>query len=214
MTVESSPRWDIPAVLWAAYEANYDHIAQTHLAHFRNTGQNPWIPEDRWRQWEQVTADLIEHFQPDGPILDCGVGQGRLLSLLPPREKHGIDIAAAYVPEAQANGIAAVQGRLEDLPYHDGQFSAVVATDILEHVLDLNRCASEALRVLKPGGHLFVRTPDSEDLSPYVAGPFQFIHLRSFTEQSHRLLWTTVFGCEVVAVVRVDVEIAVVIRKP
>lgn len=214
MNAQAGPRWKVPDRLWSDYQRNYDRIAKVHLWHFNQFDENPWIPENKWVQWEDQTAALIARFAPDGPILDCGVGQGRLLSRFPDRERHGIDIASAYLGATCEKGIDAIHGRFEDLPYDDDRFAAVVATDILEHVLDLNRCVSEALRVLRPGGHLFVRTPDAEDLTQYVAGPFKFIHLRSFTEPTFRILFETVFGCKVVAVAKIDIEINVVVKKP
>ena len=54
------------------------------------------------------------------------------------------------------------------MPYEDGFFDAIVACDVLEHVIDLNECCRQILRVLKPGGVLIVRVPFKEDLSPYL----------------------------------------------
>jgi hypothetical protein len=52
--------------------------------------------------------------------------------------------------------------------------------------------------VLKPGGVLIVRVPVHEDLSRYVdpAFPYEYVHLRHFTEPSLRLLFERVLHCE------------------
>jgi SAM-dependent methyltransferase len=47
----------------------------------------------------------------------------------------------------------------QDLPFSDGIFDAVLSLHVLEHVSDPFRCASELIRVLKPGGKLFAVTP-------------------------------------------------------
>ena len=68
------------------------------------------------------------------------------------------------------------------------------------------------------GGHLVIRSPDSEDLSGYLEPdyPYRFAHLRRFDEPSFRLLLDRIIGMEVVEVVRVfgtAWEINVVARK-
>lgn len=53
----------------------------------------------------------------------------------------------------------AVKGDALDLPYADGTFDCVVASEILEHVPADDRAISELVRVLKPGGALAITVP-------------------------------------------------------
>ncbi|WP_102145727.1 class I SAM-dependent methyltransferase [Mycobacterium hubeiense] len=53
----------------------------------------------------------------------------------------------------------AVKGDALDLPYDDGTFDCVIASEILEHVPEDDRAISELVRVLKPGGSLAVTVP-------------------------------------------------------
>ena len=46
------------------------------------------------------------------------------------------------------------------LPYPDARFDAVVSMDVVEHVPDPLPWVRGALRVLKPGGLLFLTTPN------------------------------------------------------
>jgi hypothetical protein len=59
---------------------------------------------------------------------------------------------------------------------------------------------AECLRVVKPGGVLIIRVPNDEDLSPYLADdyPFQFAHLRTFSQASLHLMFTRIFDAQVV----------------
>ena len=59
---------------------------------------------------------------------------------------------------ASAKG-EAVKGDALDLPYADGTFDCVVASEILEHVPGDDRAISELVRVLKPGGALAITVP-------------------------------------------------------
>lgn len=52
-----------------------------------------------------------------------------------------------------------VKGDALDLPYADGTFDCVVASEILEHVPDDDQAIAELVRVLKPGGALAITVP-------------------------------------------------------
>ena len=53
----------------------------------------------------------------------------------------------------------AVKGDALDLPFADGAFDCVIASEILEHVPEDGRAIAELARVLKPGGTLAVTVP-------------------------------------------------------
>ena len=62
--------------------------------------------------------------------------------------------------EAPASATAqAVKGDALDLPYADGSFDCVIASEILEHVPADDQAISELVRVLKPGGSLAITVP-------------------------------------------------------
>lgn len=46
------------------------------------------------------------------------------------------------------------------LPYQDSQFDLVVSMDVIEHTLEPEPWLLELVRVLRPGGHLFLTTPN------------------------------------------------------
>ena len=46
------------------------------------------------------------------------------------------------------------------LPYPDSRFDAIISMDVVEHIIDPVPWLQEALRVLKPGGLLFLTTPN------------------------------------------------------
>lgn len=52
-----------------------------------------------------------------------------------------------------------VKGNALDLPYDDGTFDRVIASEILEHVPEDDRAIAELVRVLKPGGLLAITVP-------------------------------------------------------
>jgi len=48
----------------------------------------------------------------------------------------------------------------EHLPFADASFDLVTTFQTLEHVADVSSCLGEMLRVLRPGGILYLRAPD------------------------------------------------------
>lgn len=185
------------------YVENYMRIAVDHLAAMKPEADNPFIENELWIELERSTRDLIDQYVPDGStILDVGVGLGRVLAPLSRLKRYGIDISLDYLKKAQAAGIATAYARIEDMPFVDQSFDAIVTCDVLEHVIDLHACVVQILRVLKPGGHLIVRVPYREDLKVYLQEglPYEFIHLRNFDESSVRLFFQKIHGCEVLEI--------------
>lgn len=185
------------------YVDNYTQIAADHLAAMRPDADNPFIENELWTCLEESTRAFINTHVPDGSsILDVGVGLGRVLAPITRLQRYGIDISLDYLRRAQSNGINVAFSRIEDMPFVDHLFDAVVTCDVLEHVLDLHACTTQILRVLKPGGHLIIRVPYREDLKVYLQEglPYEFIHLRNFDENSVRLFFQKIHGCKVLEI--------------
>ena len=96
-------------------------------------------------------------------ILDVGCGNGKYLSLRAVDcEVHGCDKCKELVEIAGANhpGASVVYGDgLEGLPYADESFDAVMSIAVVHHletVDDRMKFIREMMRVLKPGGVMFV----------------------------------------------------------
>ena len=188
------------------YTDNYEAISRDHLASMRKDGTNPFIAETIWREMEASTIKLLEKYsQPGQRVLDVGVGLGRVLSNFPALERYGMDISFGYLKEVENQGIDVCFAQVEEMPYKPETFDLVLATDILEHVLDLNTCCAQMLAVLKPGGRLIARVPYREDLSGYLApeNPYKYVHVRNFDEDSLRILFERIFDCEWVEATKV-----------
>lgn len=198
------------------YRANYAQIASDHLDHWRQTGENPWQSKEHVATVSRATLGLVHRYsKPGAAVLDAGCAIGDLLLKIKGRDRYGCDFTPAYVEIAQQRGLSVIQADLESLPYPDGQFDMVLAIDVLEHVLDLNAVVGSLLRVLRVGGVLVVRSPDEEDLTPYLGSdnPYYYVHLRRFDEASFRLLFTRIFDCEVLETSVVLRERMVAVRK-
>ena len=89
------------------------------------------------------------------------------------------------------------------VPFGDGQFDALFAGEVIEHVTDVRQTLREWWRVLKPGGVAIITTPNKERLVAVADGmesPYSRDHLNelSYRELTRKLLPETGFGhCQV-----------------
>ncbi|MFC5678130.1 class I SAM-dependent methyltransferase [Aeromicrobium endophyticum] len=78
-------------------------------------------------------------------------------------ELKGVDDmfgAMAEVGEVPPGGTGAVQvGTILDMPYDDGSFDVVLASEILEHVPEIDQAVAELVRITAPGGILAITVP-------------------------------------------------------
>lgn len=114
----------------------------------------------------RVVINLMQ-VEPQARILDCGVGNGSLSIALDSLMKgsvdfHAIDTSAEMLVQAksvmQRAGLNPhlQQADVLSLPYEDQSFDVVMAAHVLEHLPDPQRALTEMVRVLKPGGMVFL----------------------------------------------------------
>jgi SAM-dependent methyltransferase len=110
-----------------------------------------------------------------GAILDLGCGTGSFLVAMGQEVQTlwGLDIAMRWLLVARKRldeeGLAHIRlvcGCAERLPFRDQQFARIVAGDVIEHVGDQGATLAEAYRVLRPGGRLFLASPNRFSLAP------------------------------------------------
>lgn len=104
---------------------------------------------------------------PKATVLDCGIGSGALaiaLSGILPESPNfcGIDISGEMLVRADVEmrqaGLTPElrQADVCSIPYADESFDFVMAAHVLEHLPEPQQALREMVRVLKPGGILFV----------------------------------------------------------
>jgi SAM-dependent methyltransferase len=100
---------------------------------------------------------------PDAPVLDVGTSSGTNLIMLRDlgfTRVTGLDASPEAVHWcAQRQLPPVILGDIAGMPFADGAFQLVTATDVLEHVPDEAPALAEISRVLAPGGHVLISVP-------------------------------------------------------
>ena len=179
-----------PKGIYDSYEDAYEELAEDDLA-------SSIYAEEYQRDLARETYSHIGTVS-GLEVAELGVGQGFLQRhFLADRPKSllALDIAEEYVRNArqiyersgnEATSFLTSVGNVEFMPYRES-FDVVVATDILEHVLNLGNALSRISRMLKPNGRFWCRVPNEEVLgqySIYNGQKYEFAHLRFFDESS------------------------------
>lgn len=129
-----------------------------------------WIPgAPRFRSLQALTPFRLELInsilgtQSGKTVLDIGCGGGLISKPLLDQgaNVYGLDLSAESVNAARKACAGRGDFRTGDarnLPFSDAYFDTVFMADLLDHIPDYPLALSEASRVLKSGGQLFVGT--------------------------------------------------------
>lgn len=103
-------------------------------------------------------------------ILEVACGRGGFVRLLANAGAHvaGCDFSTAALHATRLklcnNGhpppVTLVQGDAQSLPFSDNSFDIVVSCETIEHLPDVQAALREMFRVARPGGRLFLTTPN------------------------------------------------------
>ena len=98
---------------------------------------------------------------PSARLLDAGCGTGRnLVEFRSLGEVEGVDFSPQAVEFCHQRGLTGVRrAAVEELPFEDGRFNLILATDVIEHLDDDLRALTELRRVAARGAHLVLTVP-------------------------------------------------------
>lgn len=116
--------------------------------------------------WEIYSDKLGELSSKHKVWLDAGCGRNVSIKDFPARYSVGIDLEVH--PELE-NERRFVKGGLRNLPFRGGVFDLVTAHFMVEHLDYPDIVFKEFSRVLKPGGHLLIRTTNRLNYVFFVA---------------------------------------------
>jgi SAM-dependent methyltransferase len=121
--------------------------------------------KDIKRYFDNLAAAYKPYYN-EGPLLDVGCAYGFLLERFQGAgpmyghdiSAHAIEVATKRLPDVHFS----LGNAGERLPFGDASFGGVMMTDVIEHLTTADQEASvaELARVLRPGGTLYITTPN------------------------------------------------------
>jgi len=131
---------------------------------------------------EQIIPMAMAELSGARRILDVGCGEGQIARALAAAGAAvtGIDPTRRNIDVALERGGGPEYriGSADDLPYGAGEFDAVVACLVFEHIDALDQSIAEVARVLEPGGmfafflnHPLLQTPGSGWIDDHIIDP-------------------------------------------
>lgn len=149
-------------------------INSYHNRHY-DTGRSP---SSTWGRWVvtlipslRSAADAVcRHLPPlpatGGHLLDIGCGNGGFLMLAQEAgwTAEGIDFDAEAVRTAQSRGLTVQLGGIDVLDNRLDRYDVITLSHVIEHVHDPASFLRRLLDLLKPGGTLWLETPNLSSL--------------------------------------------------
>ncbi|XP_033740929.1 ubiquinone biosynthesis O-methyltransferase, mitochondrial-like [Pecten maximus] len=168
---EEHEKFQMLSSLW------WNELGEFQALHTMNELRVPMIRDALAGETLMSTALPLKNMQ----ILDAGCGGGLLTEPLARlgAQMIGVDMVQDNIKTAQAHlvdepsirgRVKYIQATVEDLVgSEEGKFDAVVASEVVEHVGDLQSFLSSCCSLLKPGGSLFITTINKTQLSRGLA---------------------------------------------
>ena len=140
---------------------------------------------------------LLRQFIQCGNLLEIGCAAGEFLELAQNNSfsATGIDGSELYTKYASQNNLKVLRGRLEDFHFQNESFDVIAFFHLLEHLENPSSFLKQIYPLLKPGGFLFIITPNRNSFTdnlfasknPIINQPD---HLLFFSEPNLRTLLT------------------------
>ncbi len=120
---------------------------------------------------ERRLAVIKRVVSPRARLLEVGAGPGHFGAYAgADLDYTGIDMSKDAAREGRARGLKLFCSSLGSFVNLDGQFDAVTMFHVFEHLSDPHDALAKVKDLLKPGGILFLITPDTESLLCAISG--------------------------------------------
>jgi 2-polyprenyl-3-methyl-5-hydroxy-6-metoxy-1,4-benzoquinol methylase len=118
------------------------------------------------------TACFIRHLPgpaaDSGRLLDIGCGSGSFLQFARDElgyQVEGLEIDPAARRIAESRGLKIHAGLMPGSGLAEGQYDQITLSHVVEHFHDPRAALAEALRLLKPGGRIWIQVPNIKSIS-------------------------------------------------
>lgn len=111
-------------------------------------------------------------FARPGKLLDIGSSTGTLLEVFRSHgwQVQGVEPSKGAASIARAKGLPTTVGEIEGVNLPKNYFDLITLNHVFEHVADPVAVLSKAIKLLRPGGIIYVDVPNFASLSSLVRG--------------------------------------------
>lgn len=155
----------------------------------KETRANYFSPITKLRYEELLNQ--FEVFRSSGNLLEVGAGNGYFLEIAQEKKWniHGTEVSENCIDKCIKKEIQLDKGQLSELKYPDNHFDVIVAIELIEHLIDPKKFVQECYRILRPGGLMYVTTPNFNSILRYkLKDQYDVIsypnHLMYFTQKT------------------------------
>jgi 2-polyprenyl-3-methyl-5-hydroxy-6-metoxy-1,4-benzoquinol methylase len=141
--------------------------AEENRKHYEQDYYPEHLPED-WIQSRKILfrayTERLEAFRQTGRILDVGAGHGFFLEQVRQQgwEVSGVELSEQAVRYAKEElNLDLFHGALEEAGFPDKHFDVVTLWNVLDQTTQPLEMLKEIFRLLRPGGAVFIRTPNA-----------------------------------------------------
>lgn len=141
------------------------HSDPAYFNHPYFAGRRSLDSHARHDSYRRIVKELFPNGVPTGArLLDVGCDTGAFLDVA--KKDFGMSVAGVEISHtsadiAKAKGFDVYVGSIMDVQV-DEKFDAIVLNDVIEHVAEPDRLVEILGAMLKPGGRLFISTPNGE----------------------------------------------------
>ncbi len=180
-------------MMWLDPQPTEQFYRQLYSQHYHTTGPDDPLLEqatldvhsktDELKRTAQLRLDQIEQFSGTGRLLEVGFGSGAMLEAAVQRgwQVVGLELDQSCVDRMNERGISAHNGSMLAYVGEPESFEVVGMYSVIEHTLDPVAYLEKAFSLLKVGGILVLRLPDTEVEGPPASLIAHVYHFNAHT---------------------------------
>ncbi|MCW5970263.1 MAG: class I SAM-dependent methyltransferase [Blastocatellales bacterium] len=113
-----------------------------------------------------------ERYRSLGRWLDIGYGEGGLLRIVESHgwKCHGTELSPQALDFGRSQGWIVASDPEKDSRFEPGGFDVVTMIEFIEHALEPSNALAQAARLLRPGGLLYLTTPNAGSINRRILG--------------------------------------------
>ena len=133
-------------------------------------GRNDYLSPITIMRYNEL-LDKMEPLRKNNRLIDVGCGIGYFLDVAKQRgwEVYGTEYTDNAIEICTKKGIKMQQGALDSKNYEPGYFDVVTSFEVMEHINNPNIEVEHFNKILRPGGLLYITTPNFNGFSRHIA---------------------------------------------